>query len=128
MGEKHMDNKMIAACGLDCGSCEIRLAPTDPASAIVVIDWFKKQGWLSEDEGMEQIIERKMYCTGCLEDRDTHWSSDCWILACCVDQRALSNCSECEIFACDRLVDWAKQNESYDNALARLRGMRAALR
>ena len=76
---------------------------------------------------MTQVIERKMYCTGCLGDRATHWSSDCWILACCVDQRGRSNCSECELFACDRLVDWARQNERYIAALARLRELRAEL-
>jgi hypothetical protein len=124
--EGNVDSRMMAACGLDCGSCEIRLAPTDPAAAKVVVDWFKRQGWLSESEGMAQVIERKMYCTGCLGDRDIHWSADCWILHCCVDQRGDRNCSECEAFACDRLVDWAKQNESYGAALARLRELRAA--
>ena len=116
-----MERKMIAACGLDCGSCEIRLAPTDPAAAKVVLDWFRGQGWLTEDEGMEQVIERKMYCNGCLGDRDIHWSSDCWILLCCVDQRGYSNCSECDVFPCDRLVDWASQNDAYTVALARLK-------
>lgn len=116
-----MDEKMIAACGLDCGSCEIRLAPTDPDAAKVVLDWFRRQGWLTEDEGMEQVLQRKMYCTGCLGDRDIHWSSDCWILACCVDQRGYSNCSECELFPCDRLVNWAKQNDDYAAGLDRLK-------
>lgn len=126
--EGSLNGRMIAACGLDCEPCKIRLAPTDPAAAQVVVDWFKSQGWLSEDEGMAQVVQRKMYCTGCLGDRGTHWSSDCWILACCVDQRGHSNCSECEMFACDRLVDWAKQNEGYSAALARLRELRAAVR
>ncbi len=121
-----MKNSMMAACGLDCGTCEIRLAPADPAAATAVIDWFGRQGWLSEGEGMPEVIERKMYCTGCLGDRDTHWSADCWILACCVDRRGLSNCSECEVFACHRLVEWAEQNEGYSAALARLRALHAA--
>jgi len=121
-----MDSNLMAACGLDCKSCEIRLAPTDLAAAKVVVDWFKQQGWLSADEGMAQAIERKMYCTGCLGDRATHWSADCWILSCCVDQRGYSDCSQCEEFACDRLVDWAKQNSGYSAALARLRQLRAA--
>ena len=121
-----MRSSMMAACGLDCGTCEIRLAPADPAAAKVVIDWFRQQGWLSEEEGMPEVIERKMYCTGCLGDRDTHWSADCWILACCVDQRGLGNCSECESFACERLVEWAKQNEGYGAALSRLRELHAA--
>jgi hypothetical protein len=121
-----VDDTMIAACGLDCTSCEIRLAPTDPAAAKAVIDWFKRQGWLSDGEGMAQAIERKMYCTGCLGDRDSHWSGDCWILECCVDQGGHSNCSECESFPCERLVDWAKQNDAYRAALVRLRQLRGA--
>ncbi len=123
-----MRNNAIAACGLDCESCEIRLAPKDPAAAKVLIDWFKKEGWLSEGEGMEQVIERKMYCKGCHGDRDIHWSKDCWILKCCVDEHGLKQCSECDDFACSRLVEWATQNESYGAALARLRELHAASR
>jgi len=102
------------------------LAPTDPEAARVVVAWFKQQGWLSEAEGMAEVLERGMFCTGCLGNRETHWSSDCWILACCVDQRGHSNCSECENFACDRLVAWSGQDESYSAALARLRELRTA--
>jgi hypothetical protein len=116
---------LIAACGLDCASCEIRLAPTDPAAARVVVDWFRSQGWLAADEGLAQALERNMYCTGCLGSRETHWSADCWILACCVDQRGLGNCSQCEAFPCSRLVEWAGQDDSYAAALARLRQMRS---
>jgi len=117
-------SSMLAACGLDCGSCEIRLAPVDPAAARSVVAWFRRQGWLAEDEGMAHAIERKMFCTGCLGDRDTHWSADCWILACCVDRLGHRNCSECEAFACDRLVEWAGQNDAYGAALAWLRELR----
>lgn len=117
---------MIAACGLDCGSCRLRLAPADPVAAKLVVDWFKRQGWLAADEGIAQIIERKMYCTGCHGDRSTHWSPNCWILACCVDRRGHSHCSECEEFACSRLADWAGQSEDYAAALARLQQLRSA--
>ncbi len=121
-----MDDRMIGACGLDCGSCKIRLAPTDPLAAEAIVKWFRRQGWLSDGEGIAEVIERKMYCTGCLGDRDTHWSADCWILQCCVDRRGHRHCSECEAFPCARLVDWAEQDERYRAALARLREMRAA--
>ena len=61
--EEDMDKLiMMAACGLDCGSCEIRLAATDPAAAKVVVDWFRKEGWLKEDEGIEQAIKGSMLC------------------------------------------------------------------
>jgi len=121
-----MDSSWMAACGLDCGSCQIRLAPVDAAAAQVVVDWFRSQGWLGDGEGIEHLIERKMYCTGCLGDRDVHWSADCWILECCVDRRGHSNCAECESFPCPRLVGWAEQNDAYTAALARLRQLHGA--
>ena len=93
---------MMAACGLDCGSCVIRLALVDTNAAGKVVDWFRSEGWLAPGEGMAQVLERKMYCRGCLGDRETHWSADCWILDCCVGQHGLRNCSECEAFPCGR--------------------------
>jgi hypothetical protein len=121
-----MDLQWMAACGLDCGGCEIRLALTDPAAAQVLVQWFKSQGWLGQDEGIPQILERKMYCTGCLGDRSAHWSADCWILQCCVDQRRHSHCAQCELFPCPRLVGWAGEDEAYAAALARLRQVHGA--
>jgi hypothetical protein len=112
--------KMMAACGLNCQTCEIRLAPSNQHAADVLIKWFKSEGWLAGDEGMPEVIERKMYCTGCLGSRDTHWSGDCWILTCCVDQHGLTNCSQCGDFPCERLVTWSEQNDSYRQALKTL--------
>jgi len=121
-----MDTEWIAACGLNCETCEIRLAPFDSESAEAVLRWFKGQGWLNEDEGMPEVIERKMYCTGCRGSRDTHWSADCWILSCCVDQHGLSNCSQCVEFPCDRLVKWSQEDESHQEALDTLKSLKAA--
>jgi hypothetical protein len=123
-GKMPVHAEMMGACGLDCGTCEIRLAPTDARAAQVLVDWFRSRGWLTADEGMEQVLARKMYCCGCLGDRFTHWSADCWILACCVDERGHPNCSQCEAFPCDRLQSWATQDTRYGAALARLKATR----
>ena len=120
-----MSSLTIAACGLNCETCEIRLAPFDSAAADVIVKWYKSQGWLAEDEGMAEVIERKMYCTGCLGNRDTHWSADCWILECCVDQHRLENCSQCPDFPCERLVEWSEGDASYRDALVRLKQLSA---
>jgi hypothetical protein len=114
---------MIAVCGLDCGNCEIRLAPTDAGAAHSVIAWFKQMGWLAEHEGLAEVIERRMYCQGCRGDRSRHWSADCWILECCVDDRQLEHCHQCAEFPCKRLVAWSQQNTGYAAALSRLQGM-----
>ena len=115
----------ISACGLDCEACEIRRFPFDETAAETAIAWFRSQGWLKENEGVAEAIERSMTCTGCRGDRTIHWSPDCWILACCVDKKGLKHCSQCETFPCERLVEWSRQDDDYARALEQLRTMRA---
>jgi hypothetical protein len=117
---------MIAVCGLDCGACDIRLLPTDPQAAERVVSWFRQMGWLQPDEGVAEVLDRRMYCQGCHGDRSVHWSADCWILQCCVDDNGLELCHECPSFACERLKEWAEQNARYTQALQRLQQMRRA--
>ena len=117
--------EMMAACGLDCEECSLRRLPFDQEAARVSLDWFRQQGWLQEGEGLAQALERKLYCQGCHGDRDIHWSPDCWILQCAVDQRGLKHCHRCVDFPCQRLVEWAVQNDGYAQALARLKQLKA---
>lgn len=119
------DESLIAVCGLDCGACDIRRAPFDEEAARAVVTWYREQGWLEEDEGLEQALARGMYCMGCHGERSLHWSPDCWILQCCVDDRGLQHCSECDVFPCERLREWAGENDGYAQALQRLQRMRA---
>ena len=121
---QHDASAEIAACGLDCGACPIRRVPFDADAAEEVVSWFRKEGWLKEGEGVAEAIERSMYCNGCHGDRSIHWDAECWILHCCVDERGLTHCSECEVFPCDRLQEWSEQREAYGEALERLRRMR----
>ncbi|MBN1858834.1 DUF3795 domain-containing protein [Candidatus Bipolaricaulota bacterium] len=119
------DEISVGACGLDCASCEIRTFPVDQAAARVVVAWFKKKGWLNKDEGVSEALERKMVCHGCLGDRTAHWSADCWILQCCVDEKGLQSCAQCASFPCERLSAWSRKDPSYDHALKRLRAIRS---
>jgi len=114
----------IAVCGLECGACDIRRVPFDAEAAQRVVAWFRQMGWLAQDEGVPEILERSMYCKGCHGDRSVHWSADCAILACCVDERGLEFCSECETFPCARLTERARDNARYAQALERLSQMR----
>jgi hypothetical protein len=90
------DTARIAVCGLDCSGCDICRVPSDAAAAQRVVDWFRDQGWLAQDEGVTEIIQRAMYCKGCRGDRSVHWSPDCWILRCCVDEKGLEFCYQSE--------------------------------
>jgi hypothetical protein len=116
--------QLIAVCGLDCTGCPLRKAATDESAAQDLVGWFKHEGWLKEHEGAAEIMARGPYCQWCRGDRSVHWSANCWILECCVDDKGLEFCYECEAFPCQRLTDWAKQNEQYTQALDRLHGMR----
>ena len=115
------EGEMIAVCGLDCGSCDIRKAPHDLEAAQRIVAWFKKEGWLKENEGINKVIERHMYCKGCRGDRSVHWSPDCWILKCCVDNKGHEFCYECSTFPCEQLSKWAKQSDHYGRAFDRLK-------
>jgi hypothetical protein len=98
---------MMAACGLDCGACDIRRAPTDPEAAQRIVAWFHKMEWLEADEGIAEIIERGMVCQGCRGDRSLHWSPDCPLLICCVDKKHLEHCARCDEFVCAKLQAFA---------------------
>jgi len=56
-----------------------------------------------------------------------HWSADCWILKCCVDDKGLQFCYQCDGFPCERLSGRANESKRYDQALYRLHRMREAL-
>ena len=111
-----MDDKMIAVCGLVCDGCDIMEAATNTELAQRIADWFKRE--LNKEVKPEQI-----HCAGCKGNRDVHWDAECWILRCCVDQKGLDFCYQCDEFPCDRLSEWAGQNDRYGEALDRLRSM-----
>jgi hypothetical protein len=115
--------EMLAACGLDCGPCPIRLIPIDEKAAQGVINWFKEMGWLKENEGIKEAIERKMFCNGCQGDRDTHWSANCQIMLCCVDEKHKQHCGQCpELLTCEKLERFASDGpEHHTNAVNSLR-------
>jgi hypothetical protein len=110
---ENVQSPMMAVCGLDCGTCEIRRAPDDPEAARVVVAWFHEMGWLEESEGIAEVIERGMYCTGCRGDRSVHWSPDCPLLHCCVDEKHLEHCGQCSEFVCERLEAFANDGQTH---------------
>ena len=126
-----MGEKMIAVCGLDCGACDIyKASHGDVEAAQNLAGWWKGMGWLKEDEGAEEVLARGPHCLGCRGDRSKHWSAECSLLACCVDQKGLTSCHECDGFVCERLEEWVQnpppgQGAKYQEALDRLRAKQA---
>lgn len=117
------DVEMLAACGLDCGPCPIRRIPLDEKAAEQMIGWFKEMGWLEAHEGVEDAIERGMYCQGCQGNRLIHWSANCEILLCCVDDKHQQHCGACaELMSCEKLEAFASDEHGHHReAVMRLR-------
>ena len=115
--------EMLAACGLDCGSCSIRRIPFDAKAADEMIGWFKQMGWLKVSEGVAEVVERGMYCNGCQGDRSVHWSDNCEIMLCCGDEKHQQHCGICsELMSCDKLEAFASDEHGHHKeAVARLR-------
>lgn len=111
----------IAACGIDCNLCPIPQIHTDQKIAEQWVKQFKEWGLLKEHQGADEIIARGPYCIDCRGDRSVHWSADCWILKCCVDEKELQNCSECGDFPCKKLLEWSQTHEGNQKALENLK-------
>ena len=124
------EERIIAVCGLDCTGCPLRRASLgDVEAAQMLVGWWQAEGWLKEDEGVDVVLARGPHCLGCRGDRSKHWSAECWILQCCVDEKGLASCHECDVFPCERLFEWVQnpppgQGDKYEEALDRLRSMR----
>lgn len=119
------EGEMLAACGLDCGPCSIRRIPFDAAAAEDAIRWFRQMGWLKDSEGAAEAVERGMTCKGCQGDRNVHWSANCAIMVCCVDERSLAHCGQCaELMSCGKLEAFASDEHAHHRqAVMRLRRM-----
>jgi hypothetical protein len=117
-------NKMLAPCGLDCSGCNLYRAVSDEAAAQSLVGWFSSQGWLKSGEGAREIMARGPYCSACRGDRSVQWSGDCAIRKCCIDERHLSFCSDCDEFPCPKLEAWGQNAGHHAKALERLRTMR----
>lgn len=108
---------IIAVCGLNCSECDVYRAPSDPDAMKRLLDWLNK-------DRPGRVKPEQVRCGGCLGDRETHWSGDCHILRCAVDDKSLKSCSQCDEFACDRLTKWASGSKLYTQALERLWSMK----
>ena len=71
---------------------------------------------------MDEVSEKRMYCTGYPGDRKTRWSPSCETLIRCHDGKRFKYRSECPYFPCDLLTDRAGKSERYRAALELLSG------
>ena len=108
-----MKQKMIAICGLDCGSCEARIATMkndDVLRAKVAKEW-------SELNGVE-ILPEMINCEGCRADgvKTVYCEKFCAIRQCALG-KGKDTCADCsERAGCSVLAPIVENNgEARDN-------------
>lgn len=116
---------LIAVCGLDCHECTIYTAAYDIKAAEGIYGLFVSQGWPTEAKNAAEFMAAGPYCCGCRGDRERHWSNNCAIMLCALDEKKVDSCHLCDEFPCQRLVDWGAQNDRYGAALERLHRIKA---
>ncbi|MHA1435240.1 MAG: DUF3795 domain-containing protein [Candidatus Heimdallarchaeota archaeon] len=115
-----LDNP-ISICGLDCSKCDIYLCDEDEIIAERMLSWFKKQGWRPDSTTVQEFMQEGKFCEGCRGNRERHWSSNCKLLICCLDEKGLDSCHKCADFICEKLEAWGKSNEKYAQGIEQLK-------
>lgn len=111
--------QMIAVCGLDCATCDARLATVandQAAKARVAAEWRKM--FHSED-----INEQFVTCEGCHSSNNvlSGYCGQCPIRA-CATQRGLVNCGHCsELDSCETYVGMFKDGSPAKLTLLQIR-------
>lgn len=114
MNEKKQQK--ISVCGLDCGNCDIYNASNNPEIAHQLVKQFQG-AW-------EDVKAEDFHCNGCRSNKTQCWTPDCWIRECCVNNKNLEYCYECQEFPCIKLKKWANKSERYGTALNQLKKMK----
>lgn len=65
------------------------------------------------------------HCDGCHASTDHLWCADCKIRVCCILERKLANCSQCDEFPCPTILDFESDEwEHHTAAMKTLRELR----
>lgn len=114
-----------AACGIDCAACgQYKVTMhKDLKAAESMVDWFKSQGWIGENEGPEAILAKAPLCKGCWDiTDDCFWKCGCGardFRVCCTEKQ-INHCGECAEFPCANYREWTTWHESHEQAMQRL--------
>jgi hypothetical protein len=109
--------KLIAACGLYCGACEMYRAvhDNDTTKQQTLIKAFNSRG--------SKFTEKDLECDGCLAgERLSPWCRECKIKDCDKRKPGETICSsECTDFPCQQLTDFTAQMPHHLECIDNLR-------
>ena len=111
-------SEVVGCCGLLCSGCGAFIAFRDNDQAVrerTAAEWSIEYNCAFSPDAIN--------CVGCSVEGEPHIGHcfECDIRLCAVD-KGLSNCSECDDFACARLQDFASHVPGVMERLLALRG------
>jgi hypothetical protein len=115
-GKTFQLKKVFSVCGLECTQCKIYLAPYNPSIADRLVKMFENM-W-------DNVKSEDFHCSTCRGEISDCWTKECWIRYCCVNEKKLDFCYQCQEFPCKRLEDHAKKNKRHLVALNNLKRMK----
>ncbi|MCL2396676.1 MAG: DUF3795 domain-containing protein [Defluviitaleaceae bacterium] len=124
-----MEKLRLAACGIDCAECaQYKVTmKQDLAAAELLVDWFKSQGWIGEDEGAEAVMKKAPLCYGCWDiTDDCFWQCGCGSIdfRVCCREKQINHCGECGDFPCEHYMKWVEMTPIHEKAMGRLLSLR----
>ncbi|MCL2499706.1 MAG: DUF3795 domain-containing protein [Defluviitaleaceae bacterium] len=116
------DKYKTAACGVDCNACaQYKVTINhDLEAAELLVEWFKSQGWIGENEGAEAVMKKSPLCKGCWNiTDDCFWKCGCGEIdfRICCNEKQINHCGECNDFPCSHYKEWASWHESHQKAM-----------
>jgi len=99
----------------------------DIKSAESLVEWYRNQGWIGENEGVEAVMKKAPLCKGCWDATD-----DCFFkcgcggvdFRMCCREKQIKHCGECTDFPCENYRIWVDWHESHKRAMEHLISLR----
>lgn len=111
-------NEMIACCGLDCETCDARIATLHDDDALR-----KKTADLWTELNGVPITPDMLHCTGCrIQGAKTPFCDSLCMIRSCVREKGLNTCADCkQMEECPTLGRMTENDPSALDNLKRLR-------
>ena len=124
-----MDKHKPAACGMDCNECGSYKATMehDMKAAEGLVEWYKGQGWIGENEGAEAVMKKNPLCKGCWNTTDDCFfrcgDSKCDVRDCCI-KKQINHCGVCGDCPCEKYMEYVGDLDHHKKAMEYLLSLR----
>ena len=117
-----MHKLRLAACGIDCTECNLFIVTMEKDKKVAesLVEWFRSQGWIKQNDGAEAVLNKNPLCKGCwyITD-DCFWKCGCGKIdfRICCEEKKINHCGECDDFPCEYYKKWTEMHEGHKKAM-----------